>query len=139
MTVESYSVLKSRHQKAVDNFKGIFFAFNNNQFKEGMQKVGLEEKDTSKIYSLGGGGYILKTRSKDLHTLLDSNRAESKQRNKEEKFLIESIVYELANHEYCITGDVTDALDSLGLNKDELDPSILKKSIIKYYKGIDNN
>jgi len=132
MKVESYGALKSRHQKAMDEFQGIFFAFNNNQFKEGMAKVGLKEKDTKSIFSLGGGGYILKTRSKDLKELLDSQGAESKQRNKDEKFLVESIAYELANHEYCITGDTSEALDALELDKDELDPKTLKKAIIKH-------
>ena len=45
-----------------DNFEGLFFAFNNDQFKDGMEKVGLTIDDVNKILSIGHGGYILKSR-----------------------------------------------------------------------------
>ena len=73
---------------------------------------------------------------KDLTELLDRLGAESKQRNKDEKFLVESIAYELANHEFCITCDTTDALNALGVDKDELEPNTLKKAILKHNKEI---
>jgi hypothetical protein len=57
-------IVKSNKPKTnpLDNFDGLFFAFNTEQFKEGMEKVGLTENDTGKILSIGHGGYLLKTR-----------------------------------------------------------------------------
>lgn len=133
---ESYLELKVRHAKELDAFKGIFFAFSNDQFKKEMEKIGLTDKDINKIYSLGGGGgYILKDKSKAFYEMFECQNREQTQRNKEEKFLIESISYELANHEYCITGSVTDTLSALGLEEKELDPKILRKAIIRYYEN----
>ena len=133
--LESYSELKARHAKELDEFKGIFFAFDNKQFKEGMEKIGLTDKDKTKIYSLGRGGFILKDRSKSFNEMFKRHDEERTQRNKEERFLIESIVYELFNHEYCITGDIVPALDALGLEEKDIDPKILREAINKH-RGI---
>lgn len=130
--IESYLELKARHAKELTDFKGIFFAFDNKQFKEGMEKIGLTDKDKDKIYSLGGGGFILKDKSKAFHEMFKHQAKEQTQRNKEEKFLIDSIAYELANHEYCITGDIVPALYALGLEEKDLDPKILRKAISKH-------
>jgi hypothetical protein len=129
--VESYTELKKRQQNELNEFEGIFFAYNNDQFAEGMIKVGYDNLDNpkDKIYSLGAGGYIRKDRSKAFHAMFERHAEERKQRNKDEQFLVESIAYELANHEYCITRDVTDALNALGLSREELPQGILKKAI----------
>jgi hypothetical protein len=131
--VESYMELKKRQRNEVNEFEGIFFAFSKDQFAEGMAKVGYDNLDNlkEKIYSLGAGGYIRKDRSKAFDAMFERHAEERKQRNKEEQFLVESIAYELANHEYCITGNVTDALNALGLSKEELPRGILKKAIIR--------
>jgi hypothetical protein len=127
--IESYQELKARQQKEVDGFEGIFFAFNNKQFSEGMEKIGLTENQKDKIYSLGGtGGFILKERSKALHEMLDRHSVELKQNRKDRKFLLEALTYELKNHEYCITHSVTEALDSLGLEIKDVDGEILKQA-----------
>ena len=76
--MKTYQELKSENQKEVDNFEGIFFAFNKKQFREGMERVGLTDRDTKSIYSLGVGGYILKTRSAAFN---DMFKKQGKQRN----------------------------------------------------------
>jgi len=57
-------IVKSNKTKTnpLDNFEGLFFAFNTEQFKEGMHGVGLTAEETDKILSIGHGGYLLKTR-----------------------------------------------------------------------------
>lgn len=136
--LETYQNQKARHSKELNDFEGIFFAFSNQQFEEGMKKIGLNSNDTELIYSLGAGGFIRKDRSKAFSNLFKKHAEERKQRNKDEKFLIESIAYELANYEYCITGCVDDALDALNLDKNKLDSKILKKAIIKHNQNITN-
>ena len=128
MRSEKYMELKKRQEEDVNGFEGLFFAFNNKQFTEGMEKVGLNVNQTSDIYSLGAGGYILRAKAKAFHEMFDRHAAELKTLMKEEKELLKALVYELQNHEYCITNSVTEALDALGLEEKDVDGEILKKA-----------
>ncbi len=76
---------KRRHQEEVNNFEGIFWAFGKSQFKEGMEKIGLTEKDTDKIYSIGAGGYIRKDRSQAFDDMFKRHHAELKAIRQTEK------------------------------------------------------
>jgi len=125
----TYTELKAKQQREMDGFQGIFFAFNNDQFREGMESIGLKQEDTGKIYSIGGGGYILKERSKDLHAMFERWGQEKEDLKKQEDTLLEALVYELRNHEYCITGDTGPALNALGWDKKDIDPKLLKEAI----------
>ena len=127
--METYIELKSRHSKELGNFQGIFFAFSNEQFGKGMIKVGLEPDETKKLFSLGAGGYILKTKSKAFSEMFKRQEKERKERNKEEKFLIQSLVYELSNHEYGYTYDAQDAIEAIGFTMETIDKKVLKKAI----------
>ena len=124
----TYQELKRKHSEDIDNFEGIFFAFNNKQFKEGMEKVGLTISDTKEIYSLGVGGYIRKDKSKDFEDMLERHTKERQELKKEEKTLLSALVYELQNHEYCISGDTEPALNALGFTKEEIDSKLLNKA-----------
>ena len=126
---ETYKQIKQRHQNELNDFQGIFFAFNNQQFFKGMAKVGLKPEETSEIYRLPGGGFILKSRDHAFKDMFKRHAQEMKEARKANKFLLESLVYELINHEYCITYDPTDALESLGLEEAEITTGMLKKAI----------
>ena len=125
--METYTELKTRQAKELNDFEGIFFAFNQEQFKEGLEKV---KADVKEIYSLGAGGYIRKDKSKAFNDMFKRHNKEKAQRRKEEKFILDSLVYELRNHEYCITYNPQDALDALGLVKEDIDTSLLKKACL---------
>jgi len=58
-------------QKRENGFSSlpIFFAFNKEQFEEGIKKLGLEKDQTFLIVSIGGGGYI---RRKDIRLIKKS-------------------------------------------------------------------
>ena len=129
MDMERYTDLKARQAKELNDFEGIFFAFNNEQFKEGMEKIGLTVEDTKLIASLGAGGYIRKDRSEAFHAMFKRHKDEKNTRKQEEKYLFESLVYELKNHEFCITLDPADALDALGYDRESIDPKMLKKAM----------
>ena len=82
MTRETYVQMKNRHQKEYEDFSKncVFFAFSNDQFNEGMQKLGLDpDKDTDKIYRTFGGGFILRTKSKEQEELFNRFEQEQKQ------------------------------------------------------------
>jgi len=126
--IETYQEQKTRQAEELNKFEGLFFAFSNKQLKEGLEKIGLAEGDTDKIYSLGAGGYILKEKSKEFNDMFKRHAEEKKERKQDEKYLLEALAYELNNHEYCVTYDVTEALDALGWSVDSIDPKILKKA-----------
>jgi len=129
--METYQQLKKRQHDEFGAFQGVFFSFNNEQFREGLEKIGLRPEDNPKdhIYSLGAGGYILKSASPAFHAMRKRHDQELKELKKNEKELLAALVYQLNNHEYCITLDPTDALEALDLKREEVDPKLLKKAI----------
>jgi hypothetical protein len=127
--MNTYTELKQKQSKEINDFQGIFFAFSNEQFKEGMASLGLQAEDTKKIYSIGAGGYILKDRAKDFYAMLERFDSEKKELRKQEKTLVEALVYELKNHEFCITLDPNDALNALGWSAKDIEPKLLKKAM----------
>lgn len=139
--MNKYLELKTRHEKEVNDFP-IMFAFSKEQFNEGMKKLGLNENDTNKILSIGYGGYIRKSDKEAFFSLHERQEKELKdaiQRDTTgEEFIYDMFNYELANHEYCITLDVSDTLDALNLTIEEVDenPLLLKglKKAIKNQK-----
>ena len=128
--IESYKELKARHSKEVSDFDGMFWAFSTQQFIEGMEKLGLKKEDTHEICSIGAGGFMLKSKKEAFNAMFDRQAKERKQRKQDEKFLLEALAYELRNHEYCITYDPSDALDALGLRKEDVDPKIMKQACL---------
>lgn len=123
----TYSELKQKQQDELNSFEGIFFAFSNEQFGKGMEKLGLKPGEKEKILSLGAGGYILKDRKDDFLSLFDRHRKELKEL-KENGKLLEALVYELRNHEFCITGSADDALEALGLTREDVSAEILNQA-----------
>jgi hypothetical protein len=118
-----YLELKNKMQKEVDNFPMVF-AFSNEQFKEAMEKLGLTENDTDKIYSIGGGGYIRKTDSEAFGELIERHekemQAEIDKDETGEGFIKDMFYYELCNHEYSYTRDTESTLDALDLTIQEV-------------------
>ena len=126
MTRETYQKMRERQQNEYNAFSKtcMFFAFSNEQFNEGMKKLGLNTNDTDKIYSIGLGGFILRTKSKEQFKLLDRFDAERKNAIKNDKdgtgFIKEMFEYEMYNHEYGYTRDISDTLDALGITAEEI-------------------
>ena len=129
--INSYQVLKQKHQEAFNNFP-MKFAFSNEQFKKGMEELGLKENDTDKIYSAGGGGFYRREDSKKLQEILLTSAKEMKAAIDNdptgENFIYDMFIYELANHEYGYTGELDEALDALDLTMEEIkkDKRLLK-------------
>jgi hypothetical protein len=135
---ESYAQASDRQRKELNAFEGIFFAFSDSQFESGLLSVGLDIKDYSnKLASLQHGGFILRSRAKAFGDMFKRHDAERKEARKSEKFLLESLVYELRNHEYGYTYDTTDTLDDLGLDASELPAGMLQKACAKALEGFD--
>lgn len=129
-----YRLLKSKHEKEFNQFP-MFFAFSNKQFAEGMEKLGLNEDDTDKIYSIGGGGYIRREDSKLLDEMIERHSNEMEKAISEDTdgtgFIYDMFTYEFENHEVPWTYDIEPALDALGMS---LTYIISKPNLAKGYK-----
>lgn len=91
--------LQAKHQEEVNEFEGLFFAFNNNQLKEGLEKVGLKEGDTDKIVSIGASGYLRKDRKEAFLDMFARQKDESKRAREEQKTIdIEFVGISSWNH-----------------------------------------
>lgn len=122
--MNAYAEMKARHQERV-NALPVKFAFSMEQFRKAMAEWGLTEDDTDKIYKMGGtGGFYRREDSKLIFTTLEENEIEMQAAIKNDLdgsgFVKDMFSYELANHEYCITYDLEDTLNALGLTEDEV-------------------
>lgn len=143
-TVDSddYINYQKGRQQSFDEWceKNAFFAFNQEQFDEGMRSLGLDPSDHSAIRHYGYGMYYLasaelpKKDDRPLNELM-----------KDEDFAVGAFYYEMSNHEYAINlqGDwdvcscFTDAEPEYGSCKDYADylaEGGYGPEVIGYYK-----
>ena len=144
--MNAYQEMKDRQQKEFDAFP-MGAAFSQQQFQNMMEKWGLTLNDTDKICSIGGGCYIRKTDIAAFTTLINKTAAKLKNAITADLtgdgFIFDMFVYELANHEYCITYDLEDTLDALGLTAEQINADKrlthgLNKAIKHYLKNYKN-
>ena len=123
MKVNKYEEVINRQQSEYNKFP-IKFAFSDEQFKKSMNDLGLNENDTDKIVATGGGGFIKKEDKEAYSEMVNRFNKEFEESISEDRagrgFIKDMFSYELANHEYCYTHDLTDTLDSLGLDIDKI-------------------
>ena len=115
--MKKYYELKQENQERVDAFP-FMFAFSNQQFEEGKQKLGV--KDNSELLSIGSGGYIRKTDREAYKTMMGEIETAKGEYLKDPEQLKDALIYELENHEYIYTMDLTDTMEALGLDEEEL-------------------
>jgi hypothetical protein len=123
--MNDYQAMKDKHQAEVNAFP-MFFAFNDNQFGEGMAKLGFTPNDADKIYKLGStGGFYRRADAPALHEMFDRH----------EKYLADAIagdvtggsfifdmfMCELGNHEFTYTDRLDETLDALGLTVGDIE------------------
>ena len=130
--METYTQQKKRHQDEISNVKGLFWAFSNSQLEEGLTALNATTKD---IVSIGAGGFILRNDIQAFKATLARHEIERKELKRDTKKLFEALVYELRNHEYCITYNAEDALGALGLTKEDIDSALLKKACRESLEG----
>ncbi len=137
--MNSYLEMKERHMKDVENFP-MFFAFNNEQFKEGMKKIGLEPTDTDKVCRIPAGGIIKKEDFNRFMEMINDHLDEKKKAQDNDLdgtgYILEMFAYELDNHEYGYTGDITDTLIALGITQEDLDSNENLRMGVKNAGGV---
>lgn len=119
--MNAYLEMKEKYQEEINKFP-IFFAFNNKQFDEGMNKLGLKPSDTDKVYSLKEtGGFYRRTDATALYEMFKRHDQEmNKAIETSDSFIYDMFDYELANHEYSYTHDISDTLAALDLTEDQV-------------------
>ena len=122
--MNEYQKLRERQQQEF-NALPLGFAFSDKQFREAMQSWGLDpEKDLDKICSIGYGGFIQKKDAGLLHTTTARHEAELSAAIAEDRtgdgFICDMFRYELDNHEYSYTMDLSDTLDALGYTAEDI-------------------
>lgn len=132
----TYKEMSAAHQNQIDEFlkKYAFFAFSNQQFEEGLQKLNVKQTDLVN----GGipGFFLLKDKTADYKELAEAQEKELRAAVADpeggEAFAYQMFKYELANHEYTYTHTTEEALDALGYTQDEIeaDPR-LKNALLK--------
>lgn len=117
----SYLSLKHKQEEEFNAFPMVF-AFNDKQFKEAMQKLGLTEADTDKVYKVNGGGLYRKTDAEALREMGERHSGEMaaaiEADETGEDFIFDMFAYELANHEYSYTWEIDSTLSALGLTRE---------------------
>ena len=144
--MSKYLELKNNNQKMFDEFaeKHIYwiFAFSEKEFNDKLKEHNLTKND---IISIGAGGFI-KKEHRELY-LNEMNRLNNydpfKQIKHDDVEVKKAFIYELANHEYCITYNLDDALDALNITFEEIkkDPrlkKILKEAVNEYLENREN-
>lgn len=96
----TYTEYKSARQGEF-NALPIFWAFSNRQFEEAMQERGLTSKDTDKVFSIGAGGFALKS-DKDVILAFLKKEDPLPELMKDPAFAEDAFCYEMQNHEYGI-------------------------------------
>jgi len=124
----------------------IHYAFGEKQFNEMLEKHfnGMSAADAPKLlYATNSGGYYLRTDAEKIRdTFAEIDETEKRliaEDTTGDGFIYQMFIYELANHEYIITRDVTETLDAVGITPDETEtnPAIkhgLQKAIDKIIK-----
>ncbi|MFR8542808.1 MAG: hypothetical protein ACLVD8_25880 [Enterocloster sp.] len=117
MSTNQYQEMRNRQQAEINAFP-MFFAFNKQQFAEGMRTLGLSLSDTCQMCSIFGGGYCRKSDAAKLDEMLTRHRKELEDAISSDKtgkgFIFDMFLQELENHEYSYTGDVQEALGCFG-------------------------
>lgn len=143
--MNSYQEMQERHQQEVNQFP-FMFAFSNQQFDEGMRKLGLDPSQTDQIVSIGDGGFVRKSdvpAMKDMFARQEKERKAALAADKAERgHAYQMFLFELGNHEYCITQDLTETLEACGLTHEEINanPNLRKalaRAIRDYMKTAD--
>ena len=96
-------------------------------------------KDNNELYIGTGGMIYRRSDSKKLQDMAIRFNDEMQTAMKDDKFLRDAFFYELDNHEYAYTYDLTDTLEALGitekqLEKDERIQRILAEATSDYMK-----
>ena len=123
----AYAALIEKHTKDYEDFP-FFYAFSKERFEAGMRKFGFEPNELDKIGVIGSlNAYYRRSDEPRLVEMLVRHGKEMQDAidgdSTGEGFIFDMFSYELWNHEFSVTNDVSDALKALGMTEDEVNAS----------------
>lgn len=125
---KNYQELMNLNQQEFNNFPH-FCAFTNQQFDEGMKKLGVEQEED--ICRVTRFTFIRKTDYTDFINLIEKHQARKVEAFNNDEFLKEAIICELKNYEYLYTYDEEPALEALGFSLQDLEANERLKKLLK--------
>ena len=125
-----YIELKQQLSEELNGFP-MKFAFSDEQLQEGLNELGATKDE---VVSITGGGFIRKIDVDAFKAMFKEHNNRMSEAMKDKDFMIDALVYELGNHEYCITYDPEPALSALGIDVDDIDDHV--RECFKEAKGI---
>ena len=126
--MNKYTELRDKIAKQVSEFP-MAFAFNDKQLAEAKQK--LEVADHKELVHVGGGCLIRRIDKPAFNAMHEATKTERAEAMLDDDYLYDGFLYELGNHEYCITYDPTDTLDCFDLTLAELNKDARMLEIFK--------
>ncbi|MFQ7748770.1 MAG: hypothetical protein ACLRJV_16560 [Eubacteriales bacterium] len=108
MSTNQYQEMRNRQQAEINAFP-MFFAFNKQQFAEGMRTLGLSLSDTCQMCSIFGGGYCRKSDAAKLDEMLARHRKELEDAISSDK-TGKGFIFDMFLQELRITSTVTPAM-----------------------------
>lgn len=105
---------EKENKKELDDFisENVFFAFGDEQFNKHLEEKGWKLED---IGSIGYGGYCLKENVPKYMEIVNRRNEKLEESKKDDDFFLGMLLYELSNHEFGYTRDITDTLDACGI------------------------
>ena len=121
MKKQEYLDLKKRHEEELNNFP-IAYAFNDEQLKQALEKLGVKSKDEC-VTVFGHGDIVKRGDAKKFIDMLKRHTKEVRDAITNDKDLaVAAFLYEMNNHEYCINYDGDgDVLGCFGLEWEDLE------------------
>ena len=127
----TYKELRERHQEETNKLP-IYWAFGSEQYEELKKKLNIKNDDELKEKCFGiFGGIALKTDKEKILETLKRHNEEEKKLFEDDDFLQSAFEYELGNHEYIITYDLSDTLRALGISYKEYQESERYQNIME--------
>ena len=120
-----YVEFKERKQEKINNFD-MFFAFDNKQLENGLEKLNVNKNE---IVSIGMNGFIRKSDVQKFKNMLNNFKEEHKKNIKNDDYVYHMFKYEMANHEYIITYDDEEILEVCNVNENQFIEDERMKSI----------
>ena len=138
-----YRAQQTAQQRRMNEFvsKYAFFAFDENQFNEGLEKLGITPGAEGALVRIPGGGYVLADKAQDFRDLLKSFRQERADAIRDTEtgaqFAYDMFRASLNDSEYSYSEDAEDTLNSLGYDLQDIEANpVLKTAFDKACKDI---
>ena len=115
-----YLEIKEKQKKEIESLP-IYFAFGNKQLEEKVKELGFKNVDEmlENVTGIGAGGFVLvKDYDKVMNTFTKQREELKNLIDNDDEFVIDAFEYELGNHEFVITYDITETLNSLNIKYD---------------------